>query len=136
MIKLIAGTKGTGKTKILIDKVNEAAKNTNGCVVCIEKAMTLGYEIKPQVRLIHADEYKISGYGVLYGFVAGVLASNYDIKDLFIDGVLRIGGETKDLEGLAVLVEKLDALVKDEATITLTVSADAEAFPDALKKYL
>jgi len=136
MMKLIAGTKGTGKTKILIDQVNQAAKTTDGCVVCIEKAMNLRFEIVPQVRLIHADEYAIQGYDVLYGFVAGVLAGNYDIKDLFIDGVLRIGGETKDLEGLAVLVEKLDALVKDEVTITLTVSANAEDLPESLKKYL
>ena len=37
MIKLITGKKGTGKTKILIDKINEAVKSTNGDLVCIEK---------------------------------------------------------------------------------------------------
>ena len=136
MMKLIAGTKGTGKTKILIDQVNTAAKTTNGCVVCIEKAMNLRFEIVPQVRLIHADEYNIKGFDMLYGFVAGVLAGNYDIKDLFIDGVLRIGGEAKDLEGLAVLVDKLADLVKDEVTITMTVSADPAVLPESMKKYL
>ena len=55
MIKLIVGSKGAGKTKILIDQVNKAAKTTNGSVVCIEKAMNLQFEIVPSVRLIHAD---------------------------------------------------------------------------------
>lgn len=45
MIKLIIGKKGSGKTKLLIDKVNTAVQNTNGYVVCIEKGMKLTFEI-------------------------------------------------------------------------------------------
>lgn len=115
MIKLIVGSKGFGKTKILIDEVNKAAKTTNGSVVCIEKAMNLQFQIVPSVRLIHADEYNILGYDVFYGFISGVLAGNYDIKDIFVDGILRIGGPEKDVEGFAALVEKIQALVKDDA---------------------
>lgn len=136
MIKLIVGSKGFGKTKILIDRVNEAAKTTNGSVVCIEKAMKLKFEIVPSVRLIHADEYNIGGYDVFYGFIAGVLAGNYDIKDIFVDGVLRIGGENKDVDGLCTLIEKVDKLVKDDVTVTFTVSTDVENLPESLKKYL
>ena len=91
MIKLIVGSKGSGKTKTLISMCNEAVKNTDGCVVCIEKAMSLQFSIVPQVRLIHADAYNISGYDEFYGFISGVLAGNYDIKDIFVDGILRIG---------------------------------------------
>lgn len=136
MIKLIVGSKGSGKTKVLIDEVNKTARTTNGSVVCIEKAMTLGYEIIPQVRLIHADEYKIAGYDAMYGFLCGVLASNYDIKDIYVDGILRIGGEGKDVTGFAALVAEVDTLVGDDVTITFTVSADADALPEALKKYM
>lgn len=136
MIKLIVGNKGSGKTKVLIDKVNAAAKTTNGCVVCIEKAMNLQFEIVPSVRLIHADEYQIQGYDVFYGFLSGILAGNYDIKDVFVDGILRIGGPNKDVEGFAALVEKVEKLVKDEVTVTFTVSTDLENIPETLKKYL
>lgn len=136
MIKLIVGSKGAGKTKILIDQVNKAAKTTNGSVVCIEKAMNLQFEIVPSVRLIHADEYDIKGFDVFYGFLSGVLAGNYDIKDLFVDGILRIGGEVKDLEGFAELVERVEKLVKDEVTVTFTVSTDPENIPERIKKYL
>ena len=41
MIKLITGKKGTGKTKVLIDMINEAVKSTNGDLICIEKALSL-----------------------------------------------------------------------------------------------
>ena len=34
MIKLITGKKGSGKTKILIDQINNAVKDTNGCRLC------------------------------------------------------------------------------------------------------
>jgi hypothetical protein len=136
MIKLIVGSKGAGKTKILIDQVNKAAKTTNGSVVCIEKAMNLQFEIVPSVRLIHADEYDIKGFDVFYGFLSGVLAGNYDIKDLFVDGILRIGGEVKDLEGFADLVERVEKLVKDEVTVTFTVSTDVDNIPERIKKYL
>lgn len=136
MIKLIVGNKGSGKTKLLIDAVNNTAKTTNGSVVCIEKAMNLQFEIVPSVRLIHADEYKISGYDVFYGFLSGVLAGNYDIKDVYVDGILRIGGDKKDVDGFAKLVERVEDLVKDDITVTFTVSTDPENLPESLKKYL
>ncbi len=134
MIKLIVGSKGSGKTKTLISMCNEAVKETDGCVVCIEKAMSLQFSIVPQVRLIHADAYNISGYDEFYGFLSGVLAGNYDIKDIFVDGILRIGN--RDLEGLGVLLDRIQALVKDEVTVVVTVSTDVENLPASVSKYL
>ncbi len=134
MIKLIVGSKGSGKTKTLITMCNDAVKNTDGCVVCIEKAMSLQFSIVPQVRLIHADAYNISGYDEFYGFISGVLAGNYDIKDIFVDGILRIGN--RDLDGLGVLLDRIQALVKDEVTVVVTVSTDLENLPASVSKYL
>ena len=134
MIKLIVGSKGSGKTKTLITMCNDAVKNTDGCVVCIEKAMSLQFSIVPQVRLIHADAYSISGYDEFYGFISGVLAGNYDIKDIFVDGILRIGN--RDLDGLGVLLDRIQALVKDEVTVVVTVSTDLENLPASVSKYL
>ena len=132
MIKLIVGSKGSGKTKTLISMCNDAVKNTDGCVVCIEKAMSLQFSIVPQVRLIHADAYSISGYDEFYGFISGVLAGNYDIKDIFVDGILRIGN--RDLDGLGVLLDRIQALVKDEVTVVVTVSTDVENLPASVSK--
>ena len=87
MIKLIVGTKGSGKTKAMIDQINDAVKTSKGNVVVVEKGMKLTYDIAPAARLIDLEEYKISGGEMLYGFVAGLMASNYDITDLYIAGI-------------------------------------------------
>jgi hypothetical protein len=79
MIKLIVGAKGSGKTKAMIDQINDSVKTSKGNVVVVEKGMKLTYDIAPAARLIDLDEYKVSGGEMLYGFVAGLLASNYDI---------------------------------------------------------
>ncbi|MBS7176041.1 MAG: ATP-binding protein [Clostridiales bacterium] len=134
MIKLIVGSKGSGKTKVLIDLVNKAAETSSGSVVCIEKAMNLNFSIKPSVRLIHADEYEISGYEQFYGFITGVLAGNYDITDIFVDGILRIGN--RDLDALATMVANVEKIVKDDVSVTFTVSTAAENLPESLKAYL
>lgn len=89
MLKLIVGTKGSGKTKTMIDMIDKAVKTTSGNIVVIEKCMKLTTEINHSARLVDVDEYGIVGADMLYGFVAGMLAGNYDITELFLDGILR-----------------------------------------------
>ena len=45
MIKLIVGTKGTGKTKTLIEMAKKAAEESKGNVVCVEKGEKLVREL-------------------------------------------------------------------------------------------
>ena len=100
MIKLIVGSKGAGKTKTLIDMAKNAAETSKGNVVCVEKGTKLQYDLPTVVRLIDSDEYGVKGFACLYGFLAGLLAGNYDITHLFVDGTFKIGaiGEVaKDL---------------------------------------
>lgn len=132
MIQLIVGGKGSGKTKKMIDMINESAKTTPGNIVCIEKSMKLTYDINYKARLIDAEEYSISGYDMLYGFIAGILAGNYDIVEVYLDGVLKLGNH--DLEGLGKLLAELETLVKD-VKMVVTVSADMDALPESVRKY-
>jgi hypothetical protein len=89
------GVKETGKTKALINMVNTAVDNSHGDVVCIEKGNKLRYDVKYQARLIDTNEYFITDAQSLYGFVAGILASNHDVTDLFIDSALKICNEDR-----------------------------------------
>ncbi len=133
MIKLITGTKGSGKTKAMIEMINKAAETTPGNIVCIEKSMKLTYDVSHAVRLIDVDEYAIAGYEMLYGFIAGVLAGNYDIVEVYIDGILKIGG---DMEGLETLLKKLESLSKGSVNFVITVSADEASMTPGVKAYL
>ncbi len=132
MIKLITGRRGSGKTKILVDLIKEAAANTKGNVVCIEKAMQLTYDIPYSVRLVDVDSYSIDSYDKLYGFISGMIAGNYDISEVFVDGILKIGG--RDYQMLADffgMVEKITS----EIEIVFTVSEDVENLPEGVLKY-
>ena len=131
MIKLIVGPKGAGKTKTMIDMINAAVKTTEGNIVVIEKSMKLTTDINHAARLLDVDEYGIQGADMLYGFVAGVLAGNYDITELFLDGLLKIVDHAMD--AAAVLLARLDAITKDVEVI-VTVSSAVDALPDSLKK--
>ena len=134
MIKLIVGTKGSGKTKAMVDMINNATQTTTGNVVVIEKCMNLTYHIDYKARLIDMDEYKISGYDMLYGFISGVLAGNYDITELYVDGILKVGG--RDYEALGKSLAAVDALAGENVKVIVTVSADEAELPDSVKKYL
>ncbi|MDE5946179.1 MAG: hypothetical protein K2G63_02555 [Oscillospiraceae bacterium] len=134
MIKLITGKKGTGKTKTLINMINDAVKNTNGCLVCIEKGETLRREISYKVRWCSVEQFGISNFDGLYGFVAGMLAGNYDIKEIFVDGIFKICGNDTNL--LGELLNKLNTLTGDDTIVVFTISADNSELPDSVKKFI
>lgn len=133
MINLIPGKKGTGKTKILVDAIKDSAEKATGNVVCIERGMKLTYDIPHKVRLVDAEEYGINSFDAFYGFVAGMLAGNYDIQEVFVDGILRIGG--RDYDAFGDMIEKVAMLAKD-IKIVFTVSADVEDLPAKVKAFI
>ena len=133
MIKLIVGNKGTGKTKVMVDMINENLQNVKGNIVCIEKGMQLTHNVPASVRLIDVDEYKIKGCKRFYGFFAGVCASNYDIEQIYVDGILKV--LEHDMEDFAELLAKIEPLTA-EKVVVFTVSADESELPEEVKKYL
>lgn len=135
MVKLIIGIKGTGKTKTLIKMVDAALESTTGDVVVLEKGDKLRFDIKYQARLVNTDEYYINDAQSLYGFVAGILASNHDVTDLFIDSTLRICAN--DIAAFEKMVEEIDVLtVKKDISIVMTASIDENDVSDVIKKYV
>lgn len=134
MIKLIVGTKGSGKTKAMIDMINTAVKTTNGNIVVVEKGMKLTYDIDHAARLMDLDEYKIAGGEMLYGFVAGLMAGNYDITEIYIDGILKVLDH--DVTKLGVVLDEIAAITGDSVKAVITVSAEEATLPQNVKKYL
>lgn len=133
MINLITGKRGSGKTKILIEQITEAANNATGAVVCIERGMKLTYDIPHKVRLVDAEEYGINSFDAFYGFVTGMLACNYDIQQVFVDGILKMGG--RDYDALGAMLEKL-AMVAKDVKIVFTVSEDDVNLPAKVKAFM
>ena len=135
MVKLIIGVKGTGKTKTLIEMVNQAQNETKGCVVCIEKGSKLRYDVNSQVRLIDTVEYLVADAQSLFGFVAGIMASNYDVTDIFVDSCLKICNE--DIAAFEKFLLEVEALaLKSNVNIVLTSSLPVENVTDVMKKFI
>ena len=135
MLKLIIGVKGTGKTKTLINMVNTAIDNSQGDVVCIEKGVKLRYDVKYQARLINTEEYFITDAQALYGFLAGIFASNHDVTDLFIDSAYKICNNNE--AEFDVFVEEVNKLSeKVGVNVVMTSSIPTEEATETVKKYL
>ena len=136
MVRLIMGVKGSGKTKQLIEMINNAAKDEPGNVVCIEANRNLTYDIHYQIRLIEAQEYKLSNYDLYRGFISGLYAGNYDISHIFIDNLCKtMGGEVN--QATEDFLNWLDAFgEKNGIKFTVTISADLAMATDGMQKYL
>ena len=68
----------------------------------------------------------------LYGFIAGILASNSDITDIFVDSSLKICGN--DVAAFEKMLPKLEA-ISNNVNIVMSSSIAVEEAPEGIKKY-
>ena len=131
MVTLLIGKKGTGKTKKLIERANQAVAASSGNVVVIEKGAKLTYDVTHKARLIDTDQYAITGYDMLFGFISGICAGNYDVTDILVDSTFKIAPEA--LAGLESFTKKLQTLSETCSTnIVLLISADEADVPESI----
>ena len=136
MVRLIMGAKGSGKTKQLIELINNAAKDEPGNVVCIEANRNMTYDIHYHIRLIDAQEYKLDNYDLFRGFISGLYAGNYDISHVFIDNLCKTIGCDVD-RSTEEFLEWLDAFgEKNNIKFTVTISADLSLATEGMQKFL
>jgi len=136
MVKVIAGRKGSGKTKQLINLVNEAAKDDSGSIVCLEMGRNLIYDISHAVRLIDCTQENIAGTDGLQGFICGLHAGNYDITHIFFDGLYKLAGpmSPNKTEQFLNWLEEYGA--RNSVTFMMTISSDADDLSEGARKYV
>ena len=135
MIHVIMGLKGSGKTKKLIDSINEAVSSASGDVVCIEYGKKLTYDVNYRVRLVDSKEYGISNLDMLKGFLSGLHAGNFDITNVYIDNLYKTIGADREA-GEAFIVWCAEFAEANNMNITVTVSDDPAMASDKVKAYL
>ena len=135
MIELLIGTKGTGKTKVLIENVNNASASADGNVVFISNNVSQNmYDITSKVRMVDTSDFEISSWDEFFGFICGIVSGNFDITNIFVDGTLKITGG--NIDGFDAFLENIDALGKKfDINFELSVSVDKDAAPEYIKKY-
>ena len=125
-VKAIVGSKGSGKTPIMLDQMELLAKDKDLIIVFIEYGKTVDQILPHSVRLIDIAEYPVRGYGQLIAFLAGMNAKDYDISHIFIDSLLTIADDY-DKEHLDEFLVSLESLAQQaDVKITVSVSADVQ----------
>ncbi|HIU47742.1 MAG TPA: twitching motility protein PilT [Candidatus Avimonoglobus intestinipullorum] len=135
MVELLIGKKGTGKTKVLIENVNNAASVANGNVAFIsDNTGRSMYDIKSSVRMYDTSEFEIKSWDEFLGFICGIISGNFDITNIFIDGILKIVHNSMDgFEKFLNDIEDIGA--KFNVSFNISVSIDVNEAPDYIKKY-
>ena len=132
MIEIIAGEKGKGKTKVLLDKVNEAVKTVGGNIVYLDKSQKHMYELDNKVRLVNVADFPISNCDEFLGFICGIVSSDHDLHEMYLDSFLTISG-MKD-EEFTHAIEKLDVISeKYKVKFILSISMYASKLPECAK---
>ncbi len=136
MVKLIMGLKGSGKTKQLIQDINESVKNETGSMVCIEKGTKLRYDIDIRVRLIDYQEYMMGSLTFLKGFISGLHAGNFDISHIFIDSFYKLvkNADVAEVEDFVLWCDQFGKA--NDLSFTIVVSEDPAKATEAIKAYL
>ena len=135
MIQVIAGKKGSGKTKRLIDLTNTTARDAEHDVIFLDDDNRYMFDVDHKVRFINAEDYHIHNADMFIGFLCGMLSSNFDIGTVFLDAFLKLCHT--DLENTGEVVKTLAELgTKHNVDFVLSLSADPEELPEHLRQYL
>ena len=135
MIQIIMGLKGSGKTKKLIDSINQAVASAHGDVVCIEYGKKLTYDVSHKARLVDSKEYGINNLDMLKGFLSGLHAGNFDITNVYIDNLYKTIGADR-AAGEAFILWCAQFAEVNNMNFTISVSDDPEGASEEIKKYL
>lgn len=136
MVRLIMSGSGEGKTKQLIELMENAAEKEVGCMVCIEPKRNISFNLRHQTRLVDASEFDIDSFETLRGFICGLYAGNYDISHIFVDDLCKVA-HSSDERGIGKFLNWLDSFTSPlNLKATITISADPDAATDTMRKYM
>ena len=132
MVQLIAGNKGKGKTKHLLDKVNAEVKTASGNITYLDKSAKHMFELNNKVRLINVSDYFITNSDRIFRFICGILSQDHDLQQMYFDSFLKIAClEGKDISPVITKLENIgDAFGVD---FILSISLDESELPADMK---
>ncbi len=132
MVQLIVGNKGKGKTKHLLDKVNNSIKEISGNIVYLDKSTKHMYELNNKVRLVDVSEYMIETANEFTGFVCGIISQDHDLQQMYFDSFLKIAClEGQDITSTLEKLEKVSE--RYHVDFILSVSMDESELPETAK---
>lgn len=136
MVKILAGEKGEGKTKRMIDMANAAGKEAKGNIVFVDDDNSHMYDLHYSVRFVETPKFIMEDPQVFRGFVCGILSQNSDIETVYIDGLNHIMDRISDADFTA-FIQDLDKTSKEaEMDMVMIISRKTDALPAEVQQYL
>ena len=136
MFKILAGEKGEGKTKRMIDMANAAGKEAKGNIVFVDDDNSHMYDLHYSVRFVETPKFIMEDPQVFRGFVCGILSQNSDIETIYIDGLNHIMDRISDADFTA-FIQELDKTSKEaEMDMVMIISRKTDALPAEVQQYL
>ena len=136
MVKILAGEKGEGKTKRMIDMANAAGKEAKGNIVFVDDDNSHMYDLHYSVRFVETPKFIMEDPQVFRGFVCGILSQNSDIETIYIDGLNHIMDRISDADFTA-FIQELDKTAKEaEMDMVMIISRKTDALPAEVQQYL
>lgn len=133
MVQLIVGEKGKGKTKHLLDKVNNEVKNVSGNIVYLDKSTKHMYELNNKVRLIDVSDYFIDNADEFVGFISGIASQDHDLEQIYVDSLLIVSKCGED--GVEKVVKKLETIGdKFGVSFVIAVSVTMDSLSDEFRE--
>ena len=136
MVQILAGEKGEGKTKVLIDLANESVSTSDGDVIYIDDDKRHIYDLNHKIRFVEVSEFPLANYRELIGFIYGIFSQNSDITKVFVDGIFKIV-QSLGNEDLIKLVARLDSMSKAyNVDFVLAGNVDPAELPKEVEQYI
>ena len=132
MVHIVCGEKGKGKTKVILEKANEAIKTSGGNVVFLDKDLAHMYELNNKIRLINVKDFLVENANEFVGFLCGIISQDHDLEAIFLDSFLKISFTDKDTMK-PVLDKILQVADKYSVDIILSLSVKSEDMPEEYK---
>jgi energy-coupling factor transporter ATP-binding protein EcfA2 len=135
MVKLIAGEKGSGKSKKLIKIANDEMKSSHGNIVFLDDNDRNIFDLSHDIRFIDISEYEINTLDGFVGFISGMVSKDYDMDTVFVDGLFKIAN--MGINDVLPLITRINEIGdKYDIKFYLTVSHPIAKIPTELEKYL
>ena len=139
MIQVILGSKGSGKTKRLIDITNDALKVEHGNVVFIDDDKRYMYDLRHEIRFVDASgypaAYKCTAHEFL-AFLGGMLSADFDLSLIAVDAFKKLVKTPLDDIEMEQFFEKLERVSSaHNCGFVLSISSPEDEVPEYIRKY-
>jgi len=134
MVSLIAGKKGSGKSKDIVKKANDELGSSKGNMIFIDDDNRAMYDLHHDIRFINLSEFPVTSSCEFLGFICGLISNNYDIEKIFVDGIMNTVKMSEDeLTSWFAKIEDLSTAFNIDFVITLNYESEV---PAALQRFL